>query len=587
MYEQAFGLRSRPFISTAYTQNYFPADSIHHAMCQLRLTVERDAGPAIVTGAAGTGKSLLIAMLGDYFKRSYQVINLVCVNVMDRRDLLQCILFELGLPYRELSEGELRLSLIDFLKSQKQKRVLLLIDEAHSLSAEILDELRMVTHFSSKGQPAISLVMAGLASLEDHLIETRSESLNQRIACRCYLTNLSRQETFEYVVTQLENCGAHGESVFTSDALNVVHEMSDGCPRVINQICDYALVLAASHGQPRVSAEVVAEAWNDVQSIPTGQSQFQSENAETEDDSVVLEFGHLDNDDDTSVEFEKSYEPVNGDAEPAERRLSVVSKDSLEEAVEYRLQEEEELSSQTIELPEDLDSLMDFVQDQSAGMNPESVNNFTNPFDESFEQEETVFASFIPSVSEQNLNSLMITSEQLILLESVEARVIESSLTGQTETLEEPNTECVDSEITGHADLRMTDRSLENLANVEDDIRRLQRELMFTSEEFRSQAVHPDYEYCDQPIEELFQEHTVVQESEPGDLSASVVEDIVDEVQDSDDDRDIMIISRPEKFLDQSSGELDLDLELNAPISTGTATRMNYHDLFKQLRSAT
>lgn len=586
MYEQVFGLKNRPFTATPYSGNYFPGDSIHHALSQIQLTIERAAGPAIVTGPSGTGKSLLLSVLAEYFNNRFQVVGLLCANMKERRDLLQAILFELRLPYKDMTEGELRLSLIDFLKNGQVETaaVLMLVDEAHSLSTEILDELRLVTNFARNGQPAISIVLAGLPSLEDHLIETKSESLNQRIAARCYLTNLSKQETFDYIVTHLERAGGHGESIFTGDAIAEIHQQSQGCPRVINQICDYSLVLAASQNLARVTKEIANEAWRDLQSIPDVHSPVSPTNevtSQADDDLMVIEFGQLESDSEWDQESTESFE---------EPKLFTV--DSDEESAsnndfEYQLQSIDELDQ--LAKPEITANIKD--------LNP--ATPFENPFAESFDHEESVSNSFIPAVSEHNLNSLMITSDQLVLLESIvdaEADVVGELEIEPVHAVEQHN---------DHADLRMTPEALEQIANVESDVRRLQRDLMFTERQFSSQPVHPDYEFCDenQPIEELVQSMSVTEESPvesavENDVLSDLVDEIRVEVRNEEamaqkienmadgDDRDIMIISHPEVFQSDATAEIDFENEDTEFISTGSAKRMDYHELFQQLRSA-
>ena len=223
MYEQVFGFTARPFASTPNVQNYFPAEAIHHSLSQTRLCIERASGPAMITGPSGTGKSLLLAMLAQQFEADFQVVEILCSHLSERKDLLQHILFELGLSYREMSEGELRLSLINHLKSGDIKTgVLMLVDDAHTLSADLLDELRAITNFVRDGRPAISLVMVGSPSLEGNLIDTKSESFNQRIAVRSFLSSLGKKETFEFVLTQIERCNGNAESLFTGDSLSAV-----------------------------------------------------------------------------------------------------------------------------------------------------------------------------------------------------------------------------------------------------------------------------------------------------------------------------------------------------------------------------
>src|SRR5207244_2142982 len=118
--------------------------------------------------------------------------------------LLQNILFELKLPYRDMDEGELRLSLVDHLepRSGGPDGLLLLVDEAHMLPLRLLEEIRLLTNVVRDGQTRVRLVLAGGMALEERLTSPKLESLHQRIAARCYLQSLRRDETIYYVQEQ-------------------------------------------------------------------------------------------------------------------------------------------------------------------------------------------------------------------------------------------------------------------------------------------------------------------------------------------------------------------------------------------------
>ena len=276
MYEQVFKLNSRPFTLTPFVKHYFAANSIHHALTETQMCIHRAAGPVIIVGGTGTGKSLLLAKIAEQFASEFKVVDLACARLDERRDLLQAILFELKLPYREMSEGELRLSLNDYLKSTDHcpHGILLLIDEAHTLPVSLLDEVRLITNFVREGQPLVHLVMAGNPGLEERLIHSKLDSLNQRIAARCYLHHLKRNETQQYIVEHVNRVGGNGLELFEAKAINLIHEKSDGCPRVINQICDQAIILAGSADSDRITEKFVIDAWNHVQCIPGNPVRF-------------------------------------------------------------------------------------------------------------------------------------------------------------------------------------------------------------------------------------------------------------------------------------------------------------------------
>ena len=612
MYEQIFGFTARPFASTPNAQNYFPAEAIHYALSQTRLCVERASGPSVITGPSGTGKTLLLAMLEQQFEVNFQVVQLLCSNLSERKDLLQNILFELNLPYREMSEGELRLSLINHLKSGDIKTgVLMLVDDAHTLSAELLDEFRAITNFARNGRSAISLVMAGSPSLEGNLIETKSESFNQRIAVRSYLTNLNKSETIEYVLTQIERCGGNAESLFTGDALDSIFEYTDGCPRVINQLCDYTMVLAASQNATRITKEIVTDAWNDVQSIPGATGSVSAPKASSSyvttdvtdavvaSGDMVIEFGSLDDDDSTGFV----------EAEPAD----TVVEFSSENNQEYRLQDEETTTtdSPTVEFDYSMiQSTTETTETEVEAEPYEPVPDFEDPFTESFEAEEAVDPTYVPFISAQNINSLMVTSDQLALLDApFQPTSVDESLNREPETLETTlSVVDPDSESALATQTTASPDGIDSLQEMQESVRRLQRDLQFSQQDFSSEAVHPDFAIVanDQPIEELFQgqaeselkvEETVeeaVEETIEQTIEPPVIVSTNSDVQlqetalgdKDDDDRDMMIISRPEKFQMRDEEETESEIQTEVRISTGVAQRMDYEDLFRQLRTA-
>ncbi len=328
MYEKVFNLESRPFVSAPFVKHYYATQSMSHTLAQTQLCIDRAAGPVVVIGGAGTGKSLLLTMLAEKYASQFNVVNLACARLAQRCDLLQNILFELQQPYRDMTEGELRLALIDYLKPSSlcPNGVLLLVDEAEVLDASLLDEVRLITNFVRDGQPRVRLIMAGTQELENSLTNPKLQSFNQRIAARCYLSNLSYQETVGYVWTHIDRAGGRGEELVPENTIRVLFEVTDGCPRLINQVCDQALMLAAVNNQSLLTEQCLQEAWRDVQNIPGAWPHHKivppSQNATTESADqqwTVLEFGQLD---DESTEGEISAFEIATDEEQLQAALA-------------------------------------------------------------------------------------------------------------------------------------------------------------------------------------------------------------------------------------------------------------------------
>ena len=133
----------------------FPPASIEHARDTVTRCVERAEGPAVILGPAGTGKSTLCHVIAQQMRERFRVAMLASARLCTRRALLQNILFELKLPYRDRDEGELRLSLIDALEPSDDcpHGMVLIVDEAHMLPLRLLEEIRMITNLVRQGQP--------------------------------------------------------------------------------------------------------------------------------------------------------------------------------------------------------------------------------------------------------------------------------------------------------------------------------------------------------------------------------------------------------------------------------------------------
>ena len=311
MYESFFDLQSRPFASALNVSSYFPASSAEASLQSLIRGVEQADGPGVLIGAAGLGKSLLFQLLAERFEKRFHVVLLDCVSLRASRDLLQSILFHLHLPYRGMEEGELRLSLLDFLEPNEEARqgLLLLMDEAHKLPLRLLEELRMMTNLVRNGQPRVRLALAGAERLEEHLGHPRLESFQQRIAVRSYLAPLGYEETRDYIVARLKAVGGE-EKLFAESSWAEIHRISGGAPRLVNQICDQALLTAAVGRRSQVDASCVRQAWAELQQLPAAPSLAAPSSTAPPADDTVVEFGSLSPEGDDLFTSSPSFAPL-------------------------------------------------------------------------------------------------------------------------------------------------------------------------------------------------------------------------------------------------------------------------------------
>ncbi|MCA9260232.1 MAG: AAA family ATPase [Planctomycetales bacterium] len=260
----------RPFLTAPDPRRYFPAAAAEEARIRIGRCIERNEGPALLVGSAGCGKSLLLDVLSHRFRDTHAVARLTGAQLCTRRALLQTILFELGLPYRGLDEGELRLTLLQHLRGSEAgpQRVLLLVDEADSLPSRLLEELRVLTGIVAEGQQLVQLVLAGRPTLEERFADPQLDAFSQRLAVRAYLTPLSREETFRYVRSQTAAVGWDPSEWFTSECLDAVFQATAGVPRLVNQLGDQLIVGAEGKRALPLGADDVQRTRAELQQLP-------------------------------------------------------------------------------------------------------------------------------------------------------------------------------------------------------------------------------------------------------------------------------------------------------------------------------
>ncbi|MCE9545972.1 MAG: AAA family ATPase [Planctomycetia bacterium] len=240
----------------------------------------------------------------EQFRKSFAAVTLSGMRLANRKALLQTLLHELGLPFRRREEGELRLALIDHLNKAggPAEGLLLLVDEAHTLPPKMFEELRLLSNITRQGRPRMRLVLAGAASLDQRLAHPKLAAFQQRVAVRCTLQSFRAAETHEYVRAQTAAAGGDADTIWTDDALSAVQRWTDGVPRLVNQLCDRALILAAESQLATIDGSSVDDAWADFQQLPTagkshvtiGSSERPTDEADDGLDEAVVEFSALD-----------------------------------------------------------------------------------------------------------------------------------------------------------------------------------------------------------------------------------------------------------------------------------------------------
>jgi general secretion pathway protein A len=270
-YREFFRFRRSPFSVCPDPEFFFFSHSAAEALNHLRYGIYEGLGFTMIVGEPGTGKTMLsryfLAKAGEDLRITH-----IPDPRLSRRELLLVLRGNLGSPetsQRDLTERRLIQQLHDSLlvAHSQSKKVVVFLDEAQGLDFEFLEGLRLVSNLESGNQKLIHVVLFGQSELEERLQERRLRQFDQRVLVRCHLLPLEPEEIRPYIQHQLSVAGVDSGVEFDPDSANKVYEISRGLPRMVNVLCERAMMSAFTENSKKIGVQNVLEGWESLQGM--------------------------------------------------------------------------------------------------------------------------------------------------------------------------------------------------------------------------------------------------------------------------------------------------------------------------------
>ena len=265
MYEKFYGLRERPFDLTPDPRYFVLTDSHREALSNLEYAIASRKGITLLIGEAGSGKTTVISTALERQESTVHCIHLTN-PALTRQEFIEMLAARFNLSeHARDSKAALLLELEELLRARHAagETTVLIVDEAQSLSFELLEEVRLLANLESHNEKLLSLIIAGQPELANLLNQDNLRQLKQRISLRCELNTLTLPEAMTYFAGRIKAAGGVAAQIFSREAVAVLHEHARGIPRVMNVLADNALIAGFAHGRSPVTSDMVKEVARD------------------------------------------------------------------------------------------------------------------------------------------------------------------------------------------------------------------------------------------------------------------------------------------------------------------------------------
>jgi putative secretion ATPase (PEP-CTERM system associated) len=259
MYEKFFSFSEKPFNTTPDSKFFFPSAEHTEALNSLIYAINERRGFVVITGEIGAGKTTVCRTLLNKLELNTRVALITNTHITPR-ELIAEILDEFGIEHKGGTKQKLLSYLNNFLIKQlaQDTNVVLIIDEAQNLAPKVLEEVRMLSNLETEKEKLIQIILLGQPQLKVKLEKPTLEQFKQRIAVYYHLNPLRKQEAQEYIMHRLKVVSSNGVAeIFTPKAMDLIFDSSHGIPRLINLICDSALLSGYIYDTRKISDKII------------------------------------------------------------------------------------------------------------------------------------------------------------------------------------------------------------------------------------------------------------------------------------------------------------------------------------------
>lgn len=260
MYKKFYGFSEKPFNTTPDSKFFFASSKHSEALNSLIYAINERKGFVVITGEIGAGKTTVSRTLLNKIDGSTKVA-LITNTHITQKELIEQILEDLGVEYNPGGKQKLIKQLDKFLIEQLSLdvNVVLIIDEAQNLTPKVLEEVRMLSNLETEKEKLLQIILIGQPQLKAKLAHAKLEQFKQRIAVNYHINALTKQETHEYINHRLGLVLQNKEEIFTPGAIEALFAYSKGIPRIINLVCDSALLSGYIYESKKITPFIINE----------------------------------------------------------------------------------------------------------------------------------------------------------------------------------------------------------------------------------------------------------------------------------------------------------------------------------------